>query len=191
VGLIGRAHGRVGCLLHPDTPGNAGRDWRELSYYGAKACRTYFCPTVRELRPAHQAIIRQGIGHWYLYGLVITEHRLWSAFFATLETHIGRPVIPEDFIDRPEARTGLQAFAALKLTWPFRRAQAPGPCNFFFDDSSYPRPAVARRDPGIPPSPHEAIFRELDSRFEDRGAQQRAEAIVAKIFDDLDAAIPA
>jgi hypothetical protein len=136
------------------------------------------------------AIIRQGIEHGYLYGLVITEHRLWSAFFPTLETHIGRPVIPEDFIDRPEARAGLQAFAALKLTWPFRRAQARGPCNFFFDDTSYPIPAVARRDPGIPLSPHEAIFREFDSRFEDCGAPQRAEAVVAKIFGALDADIP-
>jgi hypothetical protein len=184
-GLIGRAHSRVGCLLHPDAPGNAGRDWRELSYYGAKACRIYFCPTTRELRSAHQAIIRQGIDHWYLYGLVITEHRLWSAFFATLETRIGRPVVRQDFLERPEAPSRLQAFAALKLAWPFRRAQAPGPCNLFFDNACYPSPEVERKDPAIPLSPHEAIFRELESRFEDREAQQRAETMVERIFDDL------
>lgn len=185
VGLIGRLRRRVGCLLHPDAPGNEGRDWRELSYYGAKACRTYFCPTTRELSPEHQGIIRQGIDHWYLYGLVITEYRLWSTFFATLETRIGRPVVPQDFIGHPEARSRLQAFAALKLAWPFRRAQAPGPCNYFFDNACYPRPEVERKDPAIPLSPHEAIFRELESQFEDREAQQRAEAMVARIFDDL------
>ncbi len=40
VGLIGRGHRRVGCLLHPAVTGNSGHDWRMLSYYGAKACRT-------------------------------------------------------------------------------------------------------------------------------------------------------
>ena len=49
LGLIGLNGRRVGCLLHPAAAGNNGIDWRGLSYYGAMACRTYFCPSVRHL----------------------------------------------------------------------------------------------------------------------------------------------
>jgi len=38
LGLVGRPPNRVGCLLHPDVPGNGQADLREFSYYGAKAC---------------------------------------------------------------------------------------------------------------------------------------------------------
>jgi hypothetical protein len=185
VGLIGRAHSRVGCLLHPQAPGNDGHDWRVLSYYGAKACRTYFCPTTRELAAAHQEILRDGLDHWYLYGLAITEHRLWAAFFRALEGRLGGPVTPVDFRNRPVARFGLNAFAALKLDWPFRPDTAAGPCHFFFDDERYARPRVARADPAIPRSPHEEIFRELESRFADGDALRQAEAMLAAIFGDL------
>ena len=185
VGLIGGQHARVGCLLHPDEPGNDGRDWRELSYYGAKACRTYFCPTTRLLNPAHQCIIRQGFDHWYLYGLIVTEHRLWSAFFIELERRVGRAVTGEDFKGRPDARRLLVNFAALKLDWPFRPKGAPGPCHFFFDDDSYPRREVERADAAIPASPYETIFRELESRFMNPQEMQQAETMVATIFDEL------
>lgn len=185
VGLIGRARTRVGCLLHPQAPGNDGRDWRELSYYGAKACRTYFCPTTERLNPEHQLIIRQGIDHWYLYGLAVTEHRLWSVFFRELGRRLDRPVKREDFEDRPGAKAKLRDFAALKLGWPFRRAGTPGPCHYFFDDDSYPRLEVARMVAAIPVSPYEAIFRELESRFIDLEEMQQAERMVVTILDEL------
>lgn len=184
VGLIGRERRRVGCLLHPEAPGNAGRDWRALSYYGAKACRTYFCPTTKQLSAEHQLIIRQGIDHWYLYGLVITEHRLWKIFFMELEGRIGRRATWTDF-EQPRVRALLQAFAGLKLDWPHRRAQAPGPCHFFFDDERNPRPVVKRVDAAIPISPYERIFREFESCFEGEADMRRAEGMVAKIFGDL------
>ncbi len=183
VGLIGRENTRVGCLLHPEAPGNRGRDWRELSYYGAKACRTYFCPTSRELSAEHQQIICQGIDHWYLYGLVITEHRLWAAFFREMERRVDRRTTAEDFHAHAQARQGLNHFAALKLAWPFRRAGAHGPCHYFFDDESYPRLEVERMDQALPESPYEAIFRELESCFMDAAAQLRAEAIVETILE--------
>ncbi len=185
VGLIGRQRSRVGCLLHPDQVGNHGRDWRELSYYGAKACRTYFCPTTHELAAVHQEILRQGIDHWYIYGLAITEHRLWAAFFHALEGRLGRPVIPADFSDRSGVRVGLMAFAALKLDWPFRQDRAPGPSHFFFDDERYTRPDVERADPSIPVSPYEVIFRELESHFKRADDQQQAEALVEGCIENL------
>ena len=189
VGLIGRRRTRVGCLLHPDEPGNHGRDWRELSYYGAKACRTYCCPTTCKLSAEHQQIICQGIDHWYLYGLVITEHRLWAAFFRELERRVGRRTTMEDFNARSQARLWIMQFAALKLAWPFRRAEAPGPCHYFFEDEGHPRLEVEREDRALPDSPYEAIFRELESRFEDAGALREAEAIIARIFDELAAIV--
>jgi hypothetical protein len=185
VGLIGRARTRAGCLLHPQASGNDGHDWRELSYYGAKACRTYFCPTTRKLSAAHQEILRAGLDHWYLYGLAITEHRLWAAFFRMLETRLGRGTTPDEFKGRPGARAGLNAFAALKLGWPFRPDNAAGPCHFFFDDERYTRPGVQRAGPGIPLSPYDAIFRELESRFADGDALRRAETMLEAIFEDL------
>ena len=186
MGLIGRGRGRVGCLLHPESPGNAGRDWRALSYYGAKACRTYFCPTTERLGAEHQLIIREGIDHWYLYGMVITEHRLWSAFFRELEHRIGRPTTLDDFIDRPGARMQLQRFAALKLAWPFRRAGASGLCHFFFEDESNPRPAVERADATLSVSPYyETIFRELESYFTDDADVRRSETMLEGCIENL------
>ena len=185
LGLIGARRARVGCLLHPDAAGNAGRDWRELSYYGAKACRTYFCPTTHELGTAHQHIIREGVDDWYLYGLAITEHRLWAAFFEALEMRIGRRVIPSDFSDHSEAQDLLRVFAALKLDWPYRRDDAPGPCHFFFDDERYPRPLVERVDPAIPVSPYDVIFQELESRFKRVGELRRAETMLEGCIENL------
>ena len=188
VGLIGRGRRRVGCLLHPAVPGNAGHDWRTLSYYGAKACRTYFCPASKQLNAEHQMIIRQGIDHWYLYGLMITEHRLWKAFFKELEGRIGRRTTWSDFAHH-RARALLQAFAGLKIDWPFRRAQAPGPCHFFFDDEHNPRPVVERMDGAIPISPYEMIFRELESSFASDADMRRAERLIESILGGLAAAI--
>ena len=47
LGLIGKEKCRVGCLLHPDVPGNNGGDYRILSWYGQQACQPYFCPSTR------------------------------------------------------------------------------------------------------------------------------------------------
>ncbi len=185
LGLIGREHTRVGCLLHPDAAGNGGRDWRELSYYGAKACRTYFCPTRRLLSAEHQRIIRASIDHWYLYGLAVTEHRLWAALFEALEMRIDRRVTPADFTDTPEAQASLRGLAALKLDWPYRRDNTPGPCHFFFDNERYPRPPVERKDPAIPVSPYEVIFQELESRFKHVGELRRAETMVERCIENL------
>ena len=185
VGLIGRERTRVGCLLHPAAPGNDGRDWRELSYYGAKACQNYFCPTTERLRAEYQEILCTTIDHWYLYGLTITEHRLWSAFFREVADRIGRPLARNDVRRRPEATPWFRTFAALKMEWPFRRADAPGPCNFFFDDERYPRLEVERVDPSTPVSAYEAILRELESRFVDAEEMRRAEAMVAGCIENL------
>jgi hypothetical protein len=170
LGLIENTGRRVGCLLHPLARGNDGLDWRGLSYYGGMACRTYFCPSVKNLPARWLTAIRQSMDHWYLHGLIVTEKRLLSAFFQTLEQRIQRPVNREDFAPDSQAATLLRQFAALKIDWPHRRADAPGACNYFFEDGQYPRPTIAPDSIRPHGSGVHAILQELDS---DRSAVKR------------------
>ncbi len=185
LGLIGGNGLRVGCLLHPGAPGNDGIDWRGLSYYGGLACRTYFCPTTRRLPSTWQRVLRQAIDHWYLYGLIVTERRLLTGFFEVLENRIGRPVEAADFMAGSEAAACFCEFAELKILWPFRRKDAPGPCNYFFENGEYPRPSVQRPGWDIPLSKYENIFRELDSGFSALEDQQQVERLLDALFDRL------
>lgn len=185
LGVIEDSGRRVGCLLHPQAKGNNGLDWRGLSYYGGMACRTYFCPSVRQLPARWLTAVRQSTDHWYLHGLVVTERRMLAGFFKELERRIGRPVNGSDFSDGTGAKPLFKAFAALKLNWPFRRSGAPGVCNYFFEDGRNPRPAVSRAGEGIPASPFEPILRELDSGFSSAAGLRRAEDLVEDIFKGL------
>jgi hypothetical protein len=189
LGMIEDEGRRVGCLLHPLAEGNHGIDWRGLSYYGGMACRTYFCPSVKHLPPRWLLALRQSMAHWHLHGLIVTEHRLLAAFFEILEDRLARPIDGADFLAESPAADLLKAFASLKLTWPFRRKDAPGMANYFFEDGRYPRPVVTRVDAGIPPSFFEIILRELDSGFSSTGDQREAEEQISEIIDGLVAVI--
>jgi len=185
LGLVGCSGRRVGCLLHPAAAGNNGRDWRGLSYYGALACRTYFCPSVRQLPRPYLHILRQSLNHWYPFGLIVTERRLLFAFFREVESRIGRPATAADFAKNSSPAELLREFAGLKIKWPFRRKDAPGPCNYFFENGEYPRPAVHRSEGSIPLSHHEEILRELDSGFSSAGELQAAEELLDDLFSRL------
>lgn len=191
LGLVGTGKRQVGCLLHPQAAGNAGVDWRGLSYYGGLACRTYFCPATRRLPAAWLQALGQSMEHWFLHGLIVTERRLLEAFFQELEARLGRGVGPEDFAPGTPAAAGLRALAGLKLHWPHRRPGAPGPCHFCFENGAYPRPEIAAWA-GPPPSARFAtILRELDSAFDGPQARQAAEARLESLFAGLVAAIGA
>lgn len=181
LGLIGAGKSRVGCLLHPASPGNNGVDYRFLSWYGEQACRSYFCPSARKLPAVYLSILTQTIDNWYDYGLLVTEHALLTAYFREVEFRLGRHITVSDYADKPKASDGLREFAQLKSRWPYRRDDSPSPCNFFFENGLYPRPAVFRKIPGIQPSIYENIFRELDTGF------SSAEEITAadRLLDEL------
>jgi len=179
LGMITDTGRRVGCLLHPLADGNDGLDWRGLSYYGGMACRTYFCPSVRQLPARWLTAVRQSMDHWYLHGLIITERLLLAAFFEELENRIGRPIDESDFSDGTDAASRLRTFAALKRDWPFRRNGAPGVCNYFFEDGQYPR----TRAGGVPTSSLENIFLELDSSFPSTTVLRRAEKQIEDLFE--------
>ncbi len=181
LGLIGEMKNRVGCLLHPAAYGNNGVDYRSLSWYGELACRTYFCLATKTLPSVYQLILKHSIENWYGFGLIVTEHALINAYFKEVELRLGRLIVEDDFTENIGATDALGEFVELKLKWPFRREDCPGPCNYFFENGLYLRPQVYRATPDIRLSSYETIFRELDSGFSSVKEIEAAE----KLLDDL------
>ncbi len=186
LGMIGKTDQRVGCLLHPLANGNNGLDWRGLSHYGGMACRVYFCPSVRKLPQRWLSTVRQGMDHWYLHGLFVTERGLLTAFFEAIEARIGRPLTPADVSESSGTAPLLRKFAALKLNWPYRRRDSRGVCNYFFEDGRHRRLPAKRTTAGIPDSPFERVFQELDSAFSSTAELRDAETVVGAIFGEIE-----
>lgn len=191
LGLIGGQKSRVGCLLHPSVPGNNNVDFRSLSWYGEKACRSYFCPTTNKLPAVYQSILIQTLDNWYDYGLIVTEHALVTAYFKEVESRIGRTVAVRDYTQNIEALYAFKIFVELKATWPYRRDNTSGPCNFFFENGLYPRPDVFRANPDMRLSSYENIFRELDSGFSSVKELAAAEQLLHNLFEKTERAIVA
>ena len=186
LGVIEDDGRRVGCLLHPLAKGNEGIDWRGLSYYGGMACRTYFCPSARQLPSRWLTAVRQSMNHWYLHGLVVTERRLLAALFTELEKRLGRVINTADFSEPVPAAALLKTLTTLKMNWPFRRQGAPGVSNYFFEDGLYARPAVKRKIKTLPASRFEDIFQELDSGFSSADDIEDAEAKIEGLLIALE-----
>jgi hypothetical protein len=185
LGLIGREKSRVGCLLHPLATGNHGVDFRGLSHYGGMACRVYFCPTHQKLSREIKMVVRETAESWYDYGLVITEAKLLTAFFAALEKRIDAAVDTENILQNRECRHLLRKVSQLKIDWPFRRRIDSGLCHYMFDDSLY-----RKNDPTYPPeskkvSRFDAIFRELGSGFKTDMDLASGEGIVGGMINEL------
>jgi hypothetical protein len=173
IGLVGPDHTRVGCLLHPQEPVNEGLDFRGLSYYGGMACREYFCPAHRELCAAYKEILRRSADNWFAYGLLITESALVNALFRETERRLGFGLQAEHFQRRTSGVQLVNAMAAFKLHWPFRSAERPSACHYFFNDGLYAMPP-SRLGPTVRPGPYEEILRSLDT--DPRSQQQRKSA---------------
>ncbi len=181
IGLIGDNRSRVGCLLHPLADGNQGIDWRGLSYYGGMACRSYFCPTYRGLKPAFKSIVRELCDDWYLFGLIITETTLLKAFFNELETRLNLSLTPEVILNHPHRRSAVRSFLKLKINRPFRTDETNHPCNYFFEDQLYPRTGTPYDQLDCRPSRYDRILRELNSAIASKAALYEAE----KELDDI------
>lgn len=182
LGLIGAEKKRVGCLLHPAVPANNGVDYRSLSWYGEKACCTYFCPTTSKLSGVYQSIVIQTIDNWYDFGLIVTEHCLVTAYFKELESRLGRRIAVRDYTHNHLATNAFKEFAALKSHWPYKRHNSHGPCNFFFENGLYPRPGVFRATQDIRLSPYENILRELDAGFSSTREIEAADQLLNDLF---------
>jgi hypothetical protein len=182
LGFTGPGQSCVGCLLHPSVPGNLGKDYRSLSWYGELACRSYFCPATGKIPPDYQSILRLVIDDWYDFGLLVTEHALVNGYFKEVELRLGRTVTVEDFSRSADAGETLREFARLRADWPYRRAGTPGPCNYFFENGLYPRPEVTRTHAEIRKSPYELFFKELDSGFTSIRKLEAAERRLDELF---------
>lgn len=182
LGFIGCNKNRVGCLLHPAVPGNNGVDYRFLSWYGEQACRSYFCPATQKLSPVYQSILKQTIDNWYIYGLIVTEHALVTAYFKEVEFRLGRPITVSDYTENIGAKNAFREFAEFKSKWPYRRHDSPGPCNFFFENGLYPRPDVFCQTLDVLQSSYENIFRELDSGFSSAKEVGAANQLLDNLF---------
>ena len=112
-----------------------------------------------------------------------------SAVFKEIETRIGRGVEAADFPPASKAAAVLRNFAHLKIDWPYRRKNAPGPCNYFFENGEYPRPPVERTGENIPPSSFEDILKELDSGFSSGRELSEAEMRLEDLFRALSEAL--
>ena len=185
LGLIGPEKRTVGCLLHPLADGNAGIDWRGLSYYGAFACATYFCPTCRELAPRHKRLIRQAADNWYDYGLMITENGMLATFLGRVEDRLGRPVDNHDLERHPQAERPIRNFLAVKTTWPYRDPESARPANFFFNKKEYQPPPVDFNHPGATESGWAPVLTALWSVLPDLSALREAESLLDRMADDV------
>ncbi|WP_027370117.1 hypothetical protein [Desulfovermiculus halophilus] len=189
LGLIGAHQSRVGCLLHPLIPENKGLDLRGYSYYGAAACRLYFCPVSYRLPARYKLVVQTTAPNWYIYGLLITEHRLLQALFADLENRLGRKITANDFQTGTSAAQHIQPLLELKETWPYRSARSPGPCHYVFEDGEYMRPGTRYPRMLTGTSRFSTILDELDSAFDSERSMRRAEAELESLLASVAAAL--
>lgn len=184
IGLVGKDRSRAGCLLHPLADGNNGVDLRGLSYYGGMACRSYFCPTCRNLAPVQKQVVRGIVEDWYEYGLLITEWKLLAAFFEEIERRTGRPMTLE-MAGRGPVREALGAVLRLKIDWPYR-VDSARLAGYFFEDGAYSKAPLDLETIGVQKSPYALIFQELESAFDSREEFRQAEALLDRLFEPFD-----
>jgi hypothetical protein len=188
LGLVGRDKTRVGCLLHPLACGNGGRDFRDLSYYGGMACRTYFCPSHHRLEPAVKQLVIATATHWYDYGMIVTETGLLQGLFDLVVHRLGRPLHPVVRPLDPKALSAVRGLLAIKLTWPYRRA-GWHPVHYFFGDKPQATTAIDNGDPWMDTSPLGPIFGALGAVFENADTLRVAEEMIQRKVEAVAAAL--
>ena len=102
--------------------------------------------------------------------------------FQELERRLDRRIQASDFSIGSETTRCLRTFANLKISWPYRRRNAPGICNYFFEDGQYTRPELGPPPGNAVTSPFDTIFEELDSGFTSRSERKQAEQILESLF---------
>ncbi|MBI5843146.1 MAG: hypothetical protein HZB23_00580 [Deltaproteobacteria bacterium] len=183
LGLVGEGRSRVGCLLHPLGSGNHGVDHRGLSWYGAFACQTYFCPTHRDLYDEYKKIVQAVRPDWYLYGLVITEKEMLENFFSAASARLGKPLTADFIAESPKRVEAVLEFLRLKESWPFRPKDSPRICHYFFRDGLYPDTPIPYGEMGADRSCLDPVLRALGSRISSALELDRAEEMIYGILE--------
>lgn len=182
IGWVDPGDKRVGCMLHPDAYGNHGQDWRHLSFYGAKACKRYLCPSARYLPARYLKIVQRVVDHWYLYGLIITERHFLAAVFEEIEARLKRNLDPAEIEYGSKSANQLLEIIKLKLYWPYGLTNPKGPCNYFYENGEYQRPPLANTYARQVPPRRAIILRELDSFFPSQSIFKEAKKKVARMI---------
>lgn len=185
IGLVGNDRTRVGCLLHPAAAGNEGVDYRGLSYYGAMACRDYFCPSYSSLSAMIKKIVQDASISWYDYGLIITEAKLLAALFDEVEKKLAAGVSIQHFPGNRQCIHAIRSILSLKINWSYRPHPDAGLCHYFFNDRRYDRKPVNYHEIGKEPSKYDTIFRELGTAFSSVEELQKAEHELNNLIDGM------
>ena len=122
----------VGCMLHPDAPGNAGVDLRGLCHYGSLACRSFFCPACEALPQRYAQIVIALVDDWHLYGLAITDVDFVISLFGLIEHRLSHTLDP-DLI--PPVRELLRGMLCWKSSWPFGGPSSLRRSRYYFKQS--------------------------------------------------------
>ncbi len=133
-GFLDEAFNVVGCMLHPNAPGNRGIDLRGLCHYGSVACKTFYCPAWDELDPQHRSILVDAIDDWHLYGLVMTDVDFVRSLFGLIEKRLGRAVQPRLLSSVPTLEI-FKRMLSWKNTWPFAGSSSMRDSRYYFKGS--------------------------------------------------------
>lgn len=118
IGFLDQEERVVGCMLHPDSTGNNGIDFRGLCHYGSMACKSFYCPAWMELPLRIKSIVAASVSDWRNYGLVITDVSFCQSIVGLIEGRISQVLSHEILNDQKVVQT-LGDLLMLKDTWPF------------------------------------------------------------------------
>jgi len=182
VGFLDKGEKRVGCLLHPMQ--NAGRDMRDVSFYGHELCDGHFCPSFSYISRSEKLAVLEILDDWYLYGVCITDIDLVKEFFRLLSEAAGEMPKPSCF-RQPALRETARRFFDLKLIWPFRSDAANRFGKYSFDGTDYSIFVIDYENLRCDKSRFDRIFLSLQSTFKNRGDVQKAEEMIRRHIKDV------
>lgn len=136
IGFIDERREKPGCLLHPQSPGNDGRDWRDICHYGGFACRTYFCPSHVHIPPRMLTLLMDAVQDWYAYGLIITR---WKTLAC-----LDRFLFGTEYTQQRSRTTKIEIVRIAVdwiLNWPYRQDAMKDRIHYFFNDAE-PKPLL-------------------------------------------------
>ncbi len=130
-GFVDDSYSTVGCMLHPNAPGNKGIDFRGLCHYGSMACKSFFCPASSETHETCVIIANRLITDWHLYGLVCTDINYMTAIFALTEMILELPIETEVILG-PKPSAILMELLSWKTSWAFAEKSLTRRSAYYF-----------------------------------------------------------
>jgi len=175
LGFIDQQRKKVGCLLHPLQ--NDGIDLRDVSFYGRVLCDGHFCPSYHYIADQEKLALINIIDDWYLYGLCVTDIDLVKEYFRLISEGVHEMPSAIRFKNSIFRDIALRFFS-LKISWPFRSAEANRFGKYYFDGSLYMISHIDYEALDCVRSRFDKIFVSLSSDFKNKGEVQIGESLV-------------